>query len=159
MTGFIVCTELSFFSLKQTPPGQSGSLCNMEDIEEKTERDTEASEDCPVELLPDGKFPVGVDLFSISVRNSALRGWVKQPSPCCAAASVAGCFNTLRGIERSNTDSGALCAADVIRAMDEQVCIANQLNTAPLRADPAARVSESTVIRGWCMQFLAFRTD
>lgn len=88
---------------------------------EKNERDTDASEDCPVELLPEGVFPAHVDFFSISVRNAALKGWVKQTSPCCAAASIAGCFNTLRRLERSNTEAGALCSSDVIKVMDEQV--------------------------------------
>ena len=39
--------------------------------------------------------------FSLSVNNQLLRGWVKQPSPCCAAAALAGACNALRGLHRS----------------------------------------------------------
>lgn len=39
-------------------------------------------------------------------------GWVKQPSPCCAAAAVAGAWNALAGIER--THAKALHFPDVI---------------------------------------------
>ena len=88
-------------------------------MEEKIEKDTEASEDVTVDLLPEGKFPTALDLFSISVRNAALRGWVKQPSPCCAASSIAGCFNTIRGLDRKA--EGAISHADVIAVMDEQL--------------------------------------
>ena len=33
--------------------------------------------------------------FSVSYNELLLKSWVKQPSPCCAAASVAGCLNFL----------------------------------------------------------------
>jgi hypothetical protein len=92
-----------------------GSKDEKDDIE----RDTAASEDCAVELLPDGKFPTACDLFSITVRNAALRGWVKQPSPCCAASAIAGCFNTIRNVERNA--EAAVSHADVISVMDGQL--------------------------------------
>ena len=91
-------------------------------VEETIERDTESGfEDITVELLPGGKFPQALDLFSISVRNAALRGWVKQPSPCCAASSIAGCFNTIRGLERTDKENGAVDAKDVMAVMDGQL--------------------------------------
>lgn len=93
-------------------------------VEEKEtiEKDTESGfEDITVQLLPEGKFPSALDLFSISVRNAAMRGWVKQPSPCCAASSIAGCFNTVRGLERTDKLNGAVDAKDVIAIMDGQL--------------------------------------
>lgn len=44
-----------------------------------------------------------------------LAGWVKQGSPCCAAASVAGACNALRGKGRG--EAGALSAERVLRVM------------------------------------------
>ena len=88
--------------------------------EPAVERDTEAScNTLAVELLPGGTFPTCLDLFQISVRNAALNGWVKQGSPACAAASLAGAFNTVRGLERGAP--GAFCQADVIEVMVEQL--------------------------------------
>jgi hypothetical protein len=37
---------------------------------------------------------------SISHNRALLDGWATQPSPCCAAASVAGAFNSLAGLRR-----------------------------------------------------------
>ena len=99
------------------PPAPAPEL-----VEETIERDTESGfDELTVELLPGGKFPQALDLFSISVRNAALRGWVKQPSPCCAASSIAGCFNTVRALERTDKANGAVDASDVIKVMDGQL--------------------------------------
>ena len=75
----------------------------------------EAEEDAEVrELLLGGAFPPPrcADKFSLTVSWSALRGWVRQPSPCCAAASVAGAFNALHHLGRDV--EGAATAEDVM---------------------------------------------
>jgi hypothetical protein len=41
-------------------------------------------------------------LFGIFVNKNIFDGWVKQPSPCCAAASVAGAWNSLANINRNH---------------------------------------------------------
>ena len=41
---------------------------------------------------------VFVDRFSLLVSRHAFDGWVAQPSPCCAAASVAGACNAVLGL-------------------------------------------------------------
>ena len=48
-------------------------------------------------------------LFNRRVFN----GWMKQPSACCAAASVAGAFNALACHQRG--DEGALTHSDILR--------------------------------------------
>jgi hypothetical protein len=48
-------------------------------------------------------------LFNRRVFN----GWVKQPSACCAAASVAGAFNALACLQRG--DEGPLNHSDILR--------------------------------------------
>lgn len=47
--------------------------------------------------------------------KSLLTGWVKQESPCCAAASIAGAWNALGG--KGRHEAGALGAEIVLRAM------------------------------------------
>ena len=63
-------------------------------------------------LLPDGQWPQG-SRFAVSCNNGLLRGWVKQPSPCCAAASVAGALNALKGVQRG--EPGSLDHLDVLQ--------------------------------------------
>jgi hypothetical protein len=67
-------------------------------------------------LLPNGTLPglshPTITKFSISYSSSLLSGWVKQRSPGCAAASVAGAFNALRDLHRNA--AGALSMDDVI---------------------------------------------
>lgn len=86
------------------------------------EKDTEEAENSPSLqelLLPPTigarvpQFPAKVAKFSLSYSIDCLEGWVKQPSPCCAAASVAGAWNAATGLLRS--DSAALSHADVLR--------------------------------------------
>lgn len=40
--------------------------------------------------------------FGVSFNKSIFDGWVKQPSPCCAAAAVAGAWNSLLRLHRKN---------------------------------------------------------
>jgi len=81
----------------------------QEEKEEPMEQDSAAAEDQDWHtlLLPDGRFPTSqLQRFSIGVNYALLAGWVKQPSPCCAAASVAGACNALLGVPRY--EEGAL---------------------------------------------------
>ncbi|CAM9544318.1 unnamed protein product [Scytosiphon promiscuus] len=94
---------------------------------DSVEADTEDSEeisDLSALLLPSGALPVDVERFSVSYSKALLEGWVKQGSPCCAAASLAGAWNALCGRPRG-TD-GALSTESVLRAMrsvvKEQIC-------------------------------------
>ena len=41
-----------------------------------------------------------VQNFSIVVNHAAFNGWVKQPSPCCAASALAGAWNASFGFAR-----------------------------------------------------------
>lgn len=47
------------------------------------------------------------------LNRRVFNGWVKQPSACCAAASVAGAFNALACLQRG--DEGALTHSDILR--------------------------------------------
>jgi hypothetical protein len=102
------------------PPGAAAPAADDPSDPNWIEKDSETAErQLSVELLPGGQFPGCVDLFSISVRNAAINGWVKQASPACAAASLAGAFNALRGLERGAP--GALSQQDVVELMIEQL--------------------------------------
>ena len=57
----------------------------------------------------------GFARFALSINYDLLHGWVKQPSPCCAAASLAGAINALRGLSRY--DDGAWGHRDVLEVM------------------------------------------
>lgn len=50
--------------------------------------------------------------YSFSHNNKIFHGWVKQPSPCCAAASLAGALNALGNLHRSHEN--ALTHLDVL---------------------------------------------
>jgi len=90
--------------------------------DEKVEMDTVDAEDTydlNALLLPDAsnfRLP-SYDRFSVSYSLAALNGWVKQPSPCCAAASVAGAWNAIHRLSRS--DQNALHHTDVIQILKE----------------------------------------
>lgn len=82
------------------------------------EADTEAPEDVRdlnALLLPSGTLPLDVERFSVSYSTALFTGWVKQGSPCCAAASIAGAWNALSG--RSRGVEGALSSELVLGAM------------------------------------------
>ena len=91
---------------------------------EAIEADTEDPEDIPdlnALLLPSGALPLDVERFSVSYSAALLAGWVKQGSPCCAAASVAGAWNALGG--RARGAPGALnsdLVLSVMRAVVEE---------------------------------------
>lgn len=71
-------------------------------------------------LPPDGRLPCGADgapppRFGLHVSGAVFGGWVKQSSPACAAASVAGAWNALAGGGRRGPL--ALRQDDVLRHM------------------------------------------
>ena len=55
--------------------------------------------------------------FGLHFNRNVFEGWVKQPSPCCAAASVAGAWNCLSNMPRNNAQ--ALQYFDVLNAYKE----------------------------------------
>lgn len=86
------------------------------------EKDTEQDEDEVLRnldslLLPAGCFPTDKEKFACGYSSALLNGWVKQPSPCCAAASVSGAWNALAG--RGRNDSGAFSHTTVVDALAE----------------------------------------
>jgi hypothetical protein len=85
---------------------------------EKYEKDTAEEEevlDLTTLVLPHGVLPAEQDFFAVSYNTALLHGWVKQPSPCCAAASVAGAWNALAG--RCRDDALAFSHTTVIEAL------------------------------------------
>ena len=75
-------------------------------VGEVIEQDTLESEDVPdilSILLPNDINTLCS--FSFSFNRRIFDGWVKQPSACCGAASLAGAWNALSCIHRSNKDS------------------------------------------------------
>jgi hypothetical protein len=72
---------------------------------EVVEQDTDVSEDIPnlsvflKQDSPDDKDCAQVGYF---YNRKVFDGWVKQPSACCGASSVAGAWNTLGSIHRKN---------------------------------------------------------
>eukprot|EP00041_Stephanoeca_diplocostata_P017857 m.367973 g.367973 ORF g.367973 m.367973 type:complete len:506 (-) comp20841_c0_seq2:107-1624(-) len=74
---------------------------------ESVECDTSAAEDVDMAalLLPGGVFPLSLPQFGVWYSNNAFNGWVKQHSPACAAASVAGAWNAVLGLKRTDPDA------------------------------------------------------
>ena len=71
---------------------------------EPYEKDTDASEDVDLMalLLPDGTLPRQPQ-FSLAYNTALFDGWVKQPSPSCAAGELClqvleKCFDTLDNV-------------------------------------------------------------
>lgn len=65
------------------------------------------------ESLPTSEAICGSDLAQCShwaggFNRPLLDGWLRQPSPCCAAASVAGAFNALFDLGRSSAKSASI---------------------------------------------------
>ena len=69
------------------------------------EQDTTDKEDIPNILefiLPDGILPPYSTMFGMSFNRRLFNGWVKQPSACCGAASIAGAWNGLLNLNRND---------------------------------------------------------
>ena len=82
---------------------------------EVVEQDTGDSEDIPNLLeyiLPNGRVPDKCRSFGVGFNKRIFDGWVKQPSACCGAASVAGAWNALLSLHRR--DSLSLNHNDVL---------------------------------------------
>ena len=65
---------------------------------ERVERDTYELEDVTNVfefLIPAGTVSADSSQFSLSYNKNVLVGWVRQPSACCGAASVAGAWKAL----------------------------------------------------------------
>lgn len=54
-------------------------------------------------LLPEGNLPSYYSLFGFAFNKRLFNGWVKQPSACCGAASVAGAWNGLMNVHRRDS--------------------------------------------------------
>ena len=107
----------------EAPASPSKRGAPKEKPPDEYEKDTEAPEEVNLTelLLPDGSLPR--QSFALTYSMAALDGWVKQASPACAAASVAGAWNALMALKRR--DDGALTQADVLgvyRTLLEQSC-------------------------------------
>lgn len=73
---------------------------------EVIEMDTAENED--IENIWEFLFPMGIpdsQQVSINFNKGLLNGWVKQPSPCCAAAAVAGAWNCLSNVKRHDCNA------------------------------------------------------
>lgn len=97
--------------------------------EEADTEDSEEVSDLNALLLPSGALPLDVECFSVSYSRALLAGWVKQGSPCCAAASVAGAWNALCSMSRR--DEGALNSGSILKAM--RAVIAGQISSMTAR--------------------------
>lgn len=82
-------------------------------------------------LLPDGVFPQGCAQFGVWYSNELLNGWVKQHSPACAAASVAGAWNALAAVGRA--DPSAVCQDDVVELL--KACLRGRVAKRTRRAE------------------------
>jgi len=73
---------------------------------EVIEMDTAENED--IDNIWEFLLPQGIpdsQRVSINFNKGLLNGWVKQPSPCCAAAAVAGAWNCLSNVRRNDSQS------------------------------------------------------
>lgn len=69
------------------------------------EQDTVDEEDIPNlmdYIMPSADILQDSSLFSISYSRVVFQGWVKQPTACCGASSVAGAWNALHNYHRSD---------------------------------------------------------
>jgi hypothetical protein len=85
-------------------------------MEQVVEMDSEISEDILniVEFLKEGMPGEHANLQEGYLYNKRVfSGWMKQPSACCAAASLAGAYNALGCLQRG--DVGALTHTDILQ--------------------------------------------
>ena len=82
---------------------------------ETVEKDTEEREDITdlvSFLMPDADVMEHALNFGMFYNKRIFNGWVKQPSACCGASSVAGAWNALHAYHR--TDPQALHHTDIL---------------------------------------------
>uniref|UniRef100_A0A0G4FUP3 Uncharacterized protein n=1 Tax=Chromera velia CCMP2878 TaxID=1169474 RepID=A0A0G4FUP3_9ALVE len=80
--------------------------------------------------------------FGFGLSPAALNSWVKQPSPCCAAASVSGALNVVRGTDKEHP--GRLDLQDSLQVL--QRMIARQLEAKRTALKHLLRCSAGTRI-------------
>lgn len=85
--------------------------------DEIIEKDTDAAEENVPNLIDfllpgGGLIEAGCSQFGISGNRNVIQGWVKQPSPCCAAAALAGAINALASLQRK--DNRAFSHDDIL---------------------------------------------
>ena len=90
----------------------SGDLIQEAKIEKDTE-EAEDVEDLMAFVLPKNNEHLTARLFCVAYNTNVFRAWVKQPSPCCGAASVAGAINGITNTRRN--DEGALNHTHIIK--------------------------------------------
>jgi len=88
----------------------------IDDNEFEFERDTIEDEDVSnitaLVILP-ASVLMNCSMFGMHFNKAVFDGWVKQPSPCCGAAAVAGAWNSVQNIHRRSTN--ALSHMDVVK--------------------------------------------
>lgn len=87
-------------------------LIILNDPEEQDTFEDENISDIFNFLLPEKKILKQIGQFGMFFNKRVFSGWVKQPSPCCGAASVAGAWNSLLNIDR--LDERSLNHLDVL---------------------------------------------
>ena len=86
----------------------------VEDVERDKDDDADRAQPTAELLWPADPFK---DRFSLTVSRSAFDAWVRQPSPCCAAASVAGACNAVLGLKASTEADAALSHHEIAALM------------------------------------------
>lgn len=99
--------------------------------------------DLPTLLLPGGRFPIDASRFGMWYSGRALAGWVKQGSPACAAASVAGAWNAAAGVSRSAPN--AVAQDDVLELLRE--CLRGRIVKRTRRVEAALGCSISKLLQ------------
>lgn len=75
--------------------------------------------------LPAGVPPAGAEMHAGAVSSAAWRGWAPQRSPACAAAAIAGAWNTAAGLGARVGSTGSAQALTQVRsARDAWPCLA-----------------------------------
>ena len=85
--------------------------------------DTEAQLDMAAIMLPGSEFPKEARQFGVLFNRGVLEGWVKQPSPCCGAASIAGAVNCIRGVVRGTGEGGTSVASGTSDGENDRVLL------------------------------------
>lgn len=105
------------FSRNSDRNTKSSFSSDVEPMEQDT-ADAEEVTDIMRIILPDGQLLGNCQAFSMGYDKRVFDGWVKQPSPCCGASSVAGAWNALCNFHRN--DPMALNHISVLKAYQEQ---------------------------------------
>jgi len=99
---------------KKVKADQDGGQTDEDPTEEKDTLQDEEEYDMNTLLFPDGYLPTNKVNFSFHYNMQVLKGWVRQTSPACAAASVAGAWNALLMGGDGRKEEGALFQPDIV---------------------------------------------